>query len=111
MGNLVALGTKLPLDGGGGHGDSLGEGGAAAQAQREQREFVRVVTYLLELPAIPDSLLTDRQAITWKTTGQDGDRGGGGGTLMTALALPQAVQDQVCVLLCRLFFHVATTQR
>ncbi|CAN0057959.1 unnamed protein product, partial [Ectocarpus fasciculatus] len=47
--------------------------------------------------AIPESLLTDRQAITWQS--QDGSSGGGsGGTSMTALAVPQAVQDQVRLL-------------
>ena len=44
--------------------------------------------------AIPESLLTDRQAITWQSQG-GGGRAGGGGTSMTALAVPQAVQDQV----------------
>lgn len=45
--------------------------------------------------AIPDSLLTDRQAITWQTQEGSGPTGGGRGTSMTALAVPQAVQDQV----------------
>lgn len=45
--------------------------------------------------AIPDSLLTDRQAITWQTQEGSGTTGGGRGTSMTALAVPQAVQDQV----------------
>lgn len=45
--------------------------------------------------AIPDSLLTDKQAITWQYRDADEDGGSGSGTTMTALAVPQAVQDQV----------------
>ncbi|CAM9808220.1 unnamed protein product [Pylaiella littoralis] len=93
LGNLVAMGTKLSVEGGGSRRG--GRGGDAGR--REQREFMRAVTSLLELGAIPESLLTDRQAITWQS--QDGASGGGSsGTSMTALAVPQAVQDQVRLL-------------
>lgn len=97
VGNLAAMGTKLSLDGGGSGGGGGGGGEATAataeEGAREQQEFMRVMTFLLALPHIPDSLLTDRQAITWRAKGQGGE--GGGVTSMTALAVPQAVQDQV----------------
>ncbi|CAM9206820.1 unnamed protein product [Ectocarpus sp. 6 AP-2014] len=101
LGNVVAMGTKISVEGGGGAGGGGGidAGGpmTASAARRGQREFMRAVTSLLELRAIPESLLTDRQAITWQS--QDGASGGGsGGTSMTALAVPQAVQDQVRLL-------------
>lgn len=64
-----------------------------AFSKTSSRSSVLCVHVLFQ--AIPESLLTDRQAITWQS--QDGASGSGGGTSMTALAVPQAVQDQVCM--------------
>ncbi|CAM9198747.1 unnamed protein product [Scytosiphon promiscuus] len=102
LGNVVAMGTKMSVECGG-DGDGGGGGGLTAATEKKtgrrgQREFMRAVTSLLELPAIPESLLTDRQAITWQNQGGASGGGGGGGTSMTALAVPQAVQDQVRLL-------------
>lgn len=96
VGNLAAVGTKLSLDGGNGGGEGAKAAAGVRAGAREQEEFMRVMTCLLERPQIPESLLTDRQAITWKASRQKGDGGGGGGgTSMMALAVPHAVQDQV----------------
>ncbi|CAM9220994.1 unnamed protein product, partial [Hapterophycus canaliculatus] len=102
LGNVVAMGTKIPIEGGGEGG--AGEGGGLTAMTRKrtgrcgQREFMRAATSLLQLPAIPESLLTDRQAFTWQNQAGASGGGGGGGTSMTALAVPQAVQDQVRLL-------------
>lgn len=45
LGNLVAMGTKLSVEGGG----ARGGGGGGDAGRREQREFMRAVTCLLEL--------------------------------------------------------------
>lgn len=49
LGNVVAMGTKISVEGGGGGGINAGGPMTASAARRGQREFMRAVTSLLEL--------------------------------------------------------------
>ncbi|CAM9458158.1 unnamed protein product [Discosporangium mesarthrocarpum] len=116
LGNLAVLGTggdlwtEAPAAAAGGGG---GEAGGGETEVEECVTFLAVVTHLLTLEVVPDSLLTDRQAITWQKQSQKIDekeqtekRGGASfsstttaTTAITAQALPVTVQDQQARLL------------
>ncbi|CAN0422302.1 unnamed protein product, partial [Phaeothamnion confervicola] len=79
LGNVVALHARLLSD---------------ALNVAEHTQMTEALTWLLSLPAVPEGMLTERQAVTWQAVLSSS----GSARTIAAVAVPPAVQEQARLL-------------